>query len=185
MAMIAIPVPHDVSEILRGLDIPGKRDISDHITLFYLGDDVDIKTIIKCINSCLKVTEKQKTFIVELKGYSCFPEGNDGVPVICNIENRELQKLRNRLARKLDSAKIEYSKKFKEYRPHVTLSYNKDKVEDGTFPKIAWQVNKVAIYGGDGGKEKLYAELSFGGKINKTANYIDDLSEYYFRIATE
>src|SRR5690606_38545516 len=146
MAMISIPIPQDVSEYLRQIDVPDvkKRDSSDHLTLFYLGDNIPLDTINDAIEACITITEKQKPFLIDVNGYSCFPKG-EKVPVVCRVKNQEIFDLREDLKKRLDKLNVEYSKKFPTFKPHITLSYNDEKVPSKKFPKICWQVNKLAI----------------------------------------
>jgi 2'-5' RNA ligase len=187
MAMIAIPVPAEVSSLLKSMKIPGSRDASDHITLFYLGDNIDIKTINKCLKACLKITEKTKPFLVNIEKCTNFPEGKHGFPIICPVENKEIFKLHEKLTKVLDRNKVEYSKKFPEFKPHLTLSYHNEELPEQNFSRICWQVRSISIYGGDSGKERIYAELSFGSgenNIKKSSEYIYELCNNFHKLST-
>lgn len=183
MSMIAVPIPNDLSEILRNLDVPGKRDPSDHCTVFYLGDDLPFEIINECIPAIHNITSKQKPFIISLKNYTSFDKGKHGFPVICRIKSDELVELRNKIKKELDDAGIEYSKKFPSFKPHITLSYNKDEVNNCKFSEIAWQVNKIGLYCGDQGKQKIYVEFEFGGNKKFSSRYIKDLSSQFVKLA--
>jgi len=185
--MIAIPVPKEVSAFLKEIDVSGDRDESDHVTLFHLGDDLEIETFIKCIKRCVKITETFKPFELSLDHYCSFKNGDKGFPIICPVlDNKKLFTLHKKLQKKLDTGKVEYSKKFPDYKPHVTLSFSKNDVKETAFSKICFQVSKIAIYGGDKGKEKIYAELHFEKKeIEKSSHYIEAMSDYFYKLSHE
>lgn len=172
--MIAIPVPHDVGRLFRSVDVPGERDPSDHITLFYLGDDVPLKTIIKAIEPTFKVTSDTKPFTVSSSKITTFKKGDDGYPVIARLDSKELHEFHSKLKRALKKEKVNFSDKYPEYKPHVTLGYCHDeKIDDIKIDKVSWLVDEIAIYGGDSHDERIY--ISFPLNLNilkKSSSYI-------------
>lgn len=184
MAMIAISLPEAPSHILQEIDVPGNRDFSNHCTLFYLGDDTPIETINKCIEACLKVTEKQKPFTITLNKYTTFPKGKHGYPVICRINCKEIFKLREDLKKELKNDEIEYDNTFPTFKPHVTLSYSTKKVKDEKFVPILWQVNSISIYGGDEGKQRVYVDMPFGCREKRASDiYLSELCNGFYKTA--
>jgi 2'-5' RNA ligase len=100
------------------------------------------------------------------------------------LDTEEIFKFREALRKKLDKSGIEYSKKFPEFKPHVTLSYHKEKVKDKKFDKISFEIDSVAIYGGDSGKEKIYVECKFGKNIKKkSCDYLLKKCEEFYKIS--
>lgn len=184
MAMIAIPVPHDVGRLFRSIDVPGNRDPSDHITLLYFGDDLSMKTIVKAIPLVYDIVSKMNPFLISTKKIETFPKGDKGYPIIAPIESEQLQDLHSKLKKSFKSHGISFSNKFPEYKPHLTLGYDKKKFKV-SLPKTQWQVNEVALYGGDTHDEKLYVSFPFNLDVpmKKSANYILQLSQIYKRAA--
>ena len=188
MAMIAIPVPNNVGRMFRAIDVPGERDPSDHITMFYLGDNVSVDKLTRIIPVIFKVTEALDPFLVTCKRISTFPKNDDrhssdssnGYPVIAQVESPLLHEIRSKLKRAFDSKGIEYNNKYPEYKPHVTLSYSKKKPKNIRLPKTQWLVNEIALFGGDNSDERLYVSFPLGLKIiERKAEYIDALAGLY------
>lgn len=180
MAMIAIPVPESVGRLFRSIEVPGERDNSDHITMFYLGDNLSINKIVKIIPVVYKLVSELEPFLITTRKIVTFPKGDKGYPVIAPVEGANLHEIRKKLKRAFDSKGIEYNNKFPEYKPHVTLSYSKKKPKHIRLPKTQWQVNEIAIYGGDSCDEKIFVKLPLGLKIiERKAAYIDQLASLY------
>lgn len=179
MAMLAIKVSESESRIFRGIDVPGDRDESDHITLFYFGDNIPIKSLAKVMSLVLEITEKFKPFHVETNKITTFSKGNKGYPIIADINSDDLQKLRKKIKKVFDENKVSYSNKFPTYKPHITLSYSKEKIDDLKINKCKWVVSEIALYGGDSDVERVYVSFPFGGSIKKHAEYINYLTELW------
>lgn len=177
MAMIAIPVTHDIGRLFESLDVEGDRRPSDHITVFYLGDDLPIKKIVKIIPVIFEITSKMKPFKVSTNVITTFDEGKHGYPVIAKLQSKELEKLRNDLKKAFDDNKIKYDIKFKEFKPHLTLSYSPEKIKDIKFPKIEFLISQISIFGGDEVDEKVFINFPFSLGIKKKAAYIDQLTD--------
>lgn len=47
--MLAIPIQPDISRLFQEFDLDIERDPSDHITMFYFGDDLPISKVLKII----------------------------------------------------------------------------------------------------------------------------------------
>ena len=175
MSMIATPVSSDVGRLFSGLDIPGSRDPSDHITMIHMGDELPIKNILKILPVILAITEKQVPFTVSCSEIICFPEGKHGFPIVGKIESKELVTLQKKIKKHLEMQKIKFSDTYPIYRPHITLSYSPDKIDDFKISKTEWQVNEICLYCGDSDNEKLYVSFLFNVKrLKKSAAYVND-----------
>jgi len=135
MAMVAVPVPHDVGRLFRTVDISDERDPSDHITMFYLGDDVPLSTIIKVMPLLYDITSKTDPFLATCKKITTFPKGDNGWPVIAPVDSPQLLDIRKRLQRVFDRKGIDYSDKHPDYKPHVTLGYSAKKIKNVKLKK--------------------------------------------------
>lgn len=159
MAMIAIRVPHDTARMLEKLagSVSGDSQTASemHVTLIYLGDDVSIGTLSKVMLACNSVTSKTTPFSLSVDKIDSFEPGKNGTPVILPIVSNELHALHKAVSEALDAAEVEYSKKWPEFKPHVTLSYVDGMKGSGFFPSpITWGAFELSIYGdnhGDGG----------------------------------
>lgn len=183
MSMIAVPISDNISRMFREIKVSGVRDPSDHITMFYMGDEFPINKIIKSIEPIFEITKSQKPFLVSCEEIISFPEGKKGFPVVGKIESDELKKLRNKIKKALDKNKIEYDNKFPKYNPHITLSYSEEE-QSFKIPKIEFLINEIAFFGGDEDKERIYISFPLSlNKIKKSAEYIELLTDSFRRIS--
>jgi 2'-5' RNA ligase len=180
MSMIAVPISEDISNLFRALEVPGDKDFSDHITLFYLGDSINIKTVNKVIPIIFDYLDNLSPFEIEASEISCFPPSKEGIyPIILNIDSNKLKKIRKDLSELFNKAKIDYDKKFKIFKPHLTLSFSEQEIKSFKIKKVSWQVNRISLYCGDNGKSKIYVEFPLDLKtpIAKAANLYKILSD--------
>ena len=187
MSMLAIPVPENISELLRDIKVGGKQlcdDKSDHITVMYFSE-MSMNDTLKIIPIIDELTKKQKPFIISIKKYTTFVKGKNGFPVICKIKNANLMNLRKDIKKSFDKNDIEYDNKFLEYIPHVTLEYNEEEVKDKEFDEISWQVNKISLYCGDKDKDQIYIEFPFGNLKKYSSSFIERLSEHYLKLSDD
>ena len=188
MAMLAIPIPDNISKILQSIQMEGKlikKDNSDHCTLIYFEDCLDMEDILKIIPVISDVVKEIKGFNLGVDSYTAFPEGKYGFPIVCKIKNKDLMKMREKIRKALDSNDIKYSTKFKEFIPHITLSYQDEDVKSGKFDEIIWPIKNISLYCGDSNKEKLYVEFPFEGSKEKySSECLDEMSGYFEKLAT-
>jgi 2'-5' RNA ligase len=163
MAMIGIRVPQDVARLLLSIDVPGEKTQKSHqhITLHMLGDDVPIEQIGKAIVAAYGVAEKTVPFRVAMNSISTFKGGDNGVPVICPIFSPELHALHGNLKAAFDKAGVEYSKKWPEFKPHVTLSYSPEPMKDRPLGPLEWSTYEMVLWGGDTDDQRLSTILPF------------------------
>lgn len=183
--MLSIPIPVNISHLLQEIKVPGDiavKDPSDHCTLFFFSE-FDMDDVLKIIPVVSEAVENIKSFNISVDHYSSFPAEKE-IPIICEIKSKELVKMRNKIKKALDDNDIKYSTKFKNYKPHVTLQYNKEN-QKGKFDEIIWPVKNIALYCGDSNKEKLYVEFEFGSNKEKySSEYLDYMSGHFEKLAT-
>jgi 2'-5' RNA ligase len=199
MAILGIHCPHDVGRLFSQIDI-GLRGIDreplghQHVTLLHLGDDVPIDTLAKAIVATYGVTSKTRPFTVQTNRVTSFPPHpkHGTVPIICPLVSEPLHEMQGRLKGALDGAKIEYSKTFPVFKPHVTLGYAKDPLvfadhaADKDIPSIEWGVADIVLWGGDEGDLRFSANfpLSIGKTAGlKTASVDDVVYRAFVRLA--
>lgn len=66
--------------------------------------------------------------------------------MICPVISPALKKFRTTLADTLDKKKMKYSKRFPEFRPHLTLAYHDEEIESKKFSPIEWEVEEITFY---------------------------------------
>jgi 2'-5' RNA ligase len=163
MAFLGIKVPHEVSRLLSQIEVPGERVPRDekHVTAVYFGSNVPIDRISKAIVVAYEVASRTKPIQLLVEEVTCFPKGADGVPIICSIISPELMSFQEDLCRSLDKAKVEYSKKYPEYKPHVCLAYAEEPIEPMTVGPFEWAAYEMVLWGGDSGDDKIFITLPF------------------------
>lgn len=151
MAMVGFRVPPETARLLSGVEVEGKKeDIANfHITLLFTGSNMSVEQLAKALGATHSVTSKMRPFTVSTSRVSSFPKGDDGVPIICPIDSDQLHDLHTKLCKAFDEAGVEYSKKYPEYKPHVTLSYADEAMEDRRIPQIEWGAHAVVVWGGE------------------------------------
>jgi 2'-5' RNA ligase len=144
---IYIPIPISIAVDLVSLKIPGESIMPTdmHVTLFFSEKDLDIHSFCDVITICHTVTARFKPFKIGTTRAISFPLGEDGVPIVSKIVSPWLLVFRDYLRGAFDEIGIDYSRKFPEYKPHVTLSYNDKPVSDIVFQPLVWEVDLVNV----------------------------------------
>jgi 2'-5' RNA ligase len=165
MAILGIKVPEDVAEELEEIAAPGEHVPPEekHITLLYLGDNLPIETLGKIVMCCARVTECFKPFDVAVAEVTTFPPNEHGVPVICPVIGKELKHLHDVLVECCENEGIEYSHRYPDFKPHVTLSYAHDDVSTDTIYPVLWHVCDMVLWGGDETDHRLATSFEFLG----------------------
>ena len=182
MAILGIKVPHEVTRAFTSIEVPGEKIQSAefHITLIHFGSKVPIDTITEAIVAAYEVASKTVPFSLSVSEVSCFPKGEDGVPIITRVESPELHKLWGDLCAGLDKAGVDYSKKFPEFSPHITLSYSTDPIEPFPLGPMEWSVYEMVLWCGDQGDERISVHLPFSlpGKQALFRNLIQAITRF-------
>lgn len=163
MAFIGIRVPPETSRLLSGIEVPGDREApsSMHITMIFLGQDVPIEQIAKAMLATYSITSGTRPFTVQTNRVTFFPRGDDGVPIICRVDSDPLHELRKAIAAAFDEAGVDFNKKFPEYKPHVTLSYAEEEVEEQRIPTVEWGAHELVLWGGNEGDQRIVITFPF------------------------
>lgn len=94
------------------------RDKNSHVTILF---GLDKKTTFEEV----KVAAGDAgPIVVEVKGLITFPEGEDGVPLVLEIESDALGRLHDRLAT------LDHTNTYATYRPHICVGYLKPGAEE-------------------------------------------------------
>jgi len=164
MSMVGLRVPEEAARILWAFfeskyDWPDTVPMEDaHVTLLHLGDSLPKDMSDRAAEALLRATADVRPFTVSTSRVRTFGSaGEDGTPIVCQIDSEPLHALRQRLAEAFDAAGVPYSKKYPEYKPHVTLAYSPDPLVDelfgsySGFSPVEWGVHEVILWGGDKG----------------------------------
>jgi 2'-5' RNA ligase len=163
MAIVGFAVPHETARILSEIEVPGvKEPVSNfHITVLMLDDDTSISVIADAMEAAYSVASTIRPFTARVTRVTSFPGGDDGVPVICPVEAPELHAVWSAMKAAFDAKNVGYSRKFPEFKPHVTLSYA-DKPFEAQIPvPIEWGAHELVVWGGDRGDRRIVVHLPF------------------------
>ena len=189
MTFLHLPIPSNISSILQSIPLSGKivrPDPSDHATLFYFEQEIDLDYALKIIPIVQKVTTKVKPFIINFSKFSSFPSGKYGTPIICPIKSSELIKLRSEIKNAFEDNDIEFSNKFPQFKPHVTLGYYEEE-HSGKFNEVAFPCNKIIFELNSDNKEKeiLKVEFPFGNTVKYSEALLDHISGHFEKLAND
>jgi len=180
MALLGLEVPVDICQHLQKIKVPGSRDPSDHLTMFYFEDKLSPKKIAKICEILSDTMVKTKPFDCTIKQISSFPGGDDGVPIKGDVTSKKLVSLRSEIAKILDKNKIAFSKKFPDFNPHVTLSYHSDNFDKIKIDPITWTVTNLVIWGGSSEEAGINVKIPLGQKI--ASSPLKLVAEHYLNI---
>jgi len=172
MAALMLQVPAETARVLHELPVPGNKEHGDpHITVMYLGKDLPIERIGEMLPVIYEVTSKTQPFSVTTSHVTNFPGGDDGVPVIAQIDSPALHRFRDKLTQAFEAADIHYDNKFPEFKPHTTLAYDPDPDTEVDFeiPKVTWGVAALTLWGADRGTGRLLVQFPLSLSQGKVA----------------
>jgi len=166
MAFLGLKVPHEAARLLGEIDVPGAKEAtgSFHVTLLYIGNDVPIAALAEALKATFSVTSTTRPFTVQTNRVTCFPKNDNDKgksPIICRIDSDPLHDLQAKIRTAYDDAGIEYSKKFPEYKPHMTLAYADEEIEERRIPTVSWGAHEIVLWGGDEGDNRLVMHFPF------------------------
>lgn len=173
MAFLGIRIPHEVGRLLSQIEVPGEKTPPSelHITLLYFQSEWPISELSKSIEATYDVVSKFHPFLAKLNKVSCFSKNPEGkVPIISRVESKQLHELRDNLAKKFDEDGIEFSKTYKDFKPHITLAYADEEQEDVKFHPVEFSVSEIVLWGGDHGDDRIFVTFPLAGpEIDKNA----------------
>lgn len=165
MSFIGLKIPHECARLLGSIEVPGEKIPLDqmHVTVVYIGDNTPITTIAKAIAATYRVTSNRTPFTMKVNKIKSFPNNaGDGYPIIARVMCPELHEFHTCITEALDKSGIDYSKRYPEYKPHVTLAYSKEPI--GTISlenPIEWAAHEATLWGGDSGDDRVSATFPF------------------------
>lgn len=170
MALLCLKLPQDTARLLSEIKVPGRKVPMDekHVTLLYLGKDLDIEAVLLAIQTTYQVVASWAPFLMTTRWVTTFdkqPEKTE-YPVIARVESEDLHELQAALKDAFEEEGVPHSDKWPDYKPHVTLSYSKSQPEDFTIPPVQWACTEITLWGGDEGDNSLSCRfpLSIMGK---------------------
>jgi 2'-5' RNA ligase len=170
MGMIGLRVPEATARVLGQIPVEGEPSAHPHVTILNLGDDIPIPTLASMMVAAMEVAETYAPFTVRTSLVSSFPS-EDSVPIIARVESDELHDLWGDLCTAFDQVDLDYSKKFPNYSPHVTLAWADEQPEDQRIPTIEWGAHELCIWGGNSGEGRVLIHMPFS-IMNRAASTV-------------
>lgn len=182
MAFLGIPIKIETARLFSKIDVPGiKESLSDlHVTILCFEDDWEITELSKALEATYDVISDIKPFTIKTKKITCFPKrGKDPCAIIAKIESDDLQDLNKKLKKEFDKRNIEYLKTFKDYKPHITLSYSDKEIDSFTIDPIEISVPEINLLGGNKGENDIFISFPLKCPQKKNARLINKINTFY------
>ena len=149
---------------------PFRRTKKDHLhlTLFFLGNDVNPILVKRLIPVLQKVAGKTTAFEMECVGFGAFPKSTNAHSLFARLKSDNLEYLIRLIKDKFEHFDFDIKKKF---NPHVTIARNREggnasefvnKYADEKWSQTNWKVNRLCLFesvqGDNGYEHKIIAE---------------------------
>jgi 2'-5' RNA ligase len=185
MAFLGIRVPIETARLLKEIDVPGENTANSemHITLLCFEDNWPISELAKSLEAAYDIVSKIKPFRVTMNKVTCFPKRGDKCAIIAPVKSAELHELRDKLAKSFDKEKIEFSKLFKDFKPHVTLSFNDEEIKERKIDEVEFVVQEVVLWGGDHGDDRIFITFPLKGPGKNKYSFLDQKLDTFYKLA--
>jgi 2'-5' RNA ligase len=187
MAFLGIKVPEQTGRLLNQIKVPGKKEsISEyHVTMLYFGENYPIKEVSKTLEATYEALEDVKPFLIKTSRVESFPKPeHEPCAIIARVDSEELHELNDKLKKKFDKVGVEYSKKFKDFKPHITLAYADDEIDKIKIETVQFEVTNLVLWAGDYGGNRLFVDfLLKGPQKEKEASYLLQKADFFCKVA--
>lgn len=186
MAFLGIRIPQETGRLLKNIEVPGENvAVSEmHITLLCFEDNWPISEVAKALEAAYDVVSKTKPFRVTVDSVTCFPKHEDNpCPIIAPVKGAELHELRDKLAKTFDKEGIKFSKVFKDFKPHITLSYADKEMDESDIDELEFQVQEVVLWGGDHGDDRIFITFPLKGPERTKESFLDQKLDLFLKLA--
>lgn len=186
MAFIGIRILPEIGRSLAGVKVPGNKEDSSeyHITILCFEKDWAISEIAKAMEATYNVVSKIKPFKVKTNSVKSFPkrEGED-VAVVAEIESPALHKLNEKLKKEFDKTDVSYSKLFKDYNPHITLSYADKEIKKFDIDEVEFTVQEIVLWGGDHGDDRIFITFPLNDPKKLSKSLLIQKADIFLKLA--
>jgi 2'-5' RNA ligase len=142
MALISLKLPMQLATLLQRLDVGLETPpyfpesvAHMHVSLAYFEQEPGPDEVAHMFHCISELNHRTQPIQFEVTGLSSFP-GNPvkGRPILAKVKSERLYQYRKDLVHMFDKEHIAYSKKFPEFKAHITLGWAQvDKFEDRTL----------------------------------------------------
>jgi 2'-5' RNA ligase len=186
MAFLGIRVPHETGRLLSGIDVPGEKEGSSeyHITLLCFEENWPISEIADALEATYDVVSKIKPFAIKTTEVTCFPKREDNpVAIIARVESDDLHDMREKLAKEFEKSKIDFSKTFKDFKPHITLAYADKEIDDCKIDPVEFVVQEIVLWGGDHGDDRIFITFPLKGPEKQKHSLLLQKADIFYKMA--
>lgn len=185
MAFLGIRIPHETGRLLAGIDVPGEKEGASeyHITLLCFDENWPISEIAHALEATYDVVSKVKPFIAMTEEVTCFPKHGDTAAIVAKVKSAELHELRDKLAKEFEKCKIEFSKTFKDYKPHITLAYNEDEIDEFKIDPVEFSIQELVLWGGDHGDDRIFITFPLKGPEKQKHSLLLQKADIFYKLA--
>ena len=186
MAFLGIRIPHETGRLLSGIEVPGELEGTSelHITLLCFEKEWPIAEISKALEATYNVVSEIKPFLVTVEKVGCFPKRDDEpCPIIAKVKSDDLHDLNDKLKKEFDKCDVEYSKVFKDYKPHITLAYSDEELDECDIDPIEFSVAEVVLWGGDHGDDRIFITFPLKGPETHKHSLLIQKAEIFQKMA--
>jgi len=186
MAFLGVKIVPEVARMFRNIDVPGKKEPENeyHITVVCFDADWPLKHVAKAMQATYEVLQDIAPFYVKSKKVTCFPKREDNpVPIIAAIDSDELHDLNKKLKKAFDKNNIGYMKNFKDFKPHMTLSFAQDEIKDIKIDPVEFYVHELILWAGDNGDDRLFITFPLKGVEKNKHAYVIQYADVFYKLA--
>lgn len=186
MAFLGIKVPREVARLFREIEIPGEKvaESEYHITILCFEDNWPISEVGKAMEATFDALQKFEPFHLETNVVTCFPKREDNpCPIIAKVKSKDLMKLNDALRKEFDKQKVKFDKTFKDYKPHITLSYAEDEIKDRKIKPIEFMAHEIVLWAGDHGDDRIFITFPLKGEKRKKSSYLLQKADVFQKLA--
>jgi len=135
------------------------------------------------MESTYNIISKTKPFLAEIDEVTCFPKREGKVAIIAPVKSEELHEVRDKLAKEFDKSGIEFSKNFKDFKPHVTLSYADEEIDKFEIEPVKFSIQEVVLWGGDHGDNRIFITFPLKGPEKQKHSMLLQKADIFYKMA--
>ncbi len=160
--MLGLRVPPETARILwdfweSDYERYGETEPRDeaHVTLLHLGEKLTPDLYAKAVQATRRVALSTRPFLLTTSRIGVFAHGKKGTPIVCRVDSEPLHTLQGELQQAYTEAGVPFSRKWPEFKPHVTLAFSSDPLVDEIFgfatgfSPVAWGAHEITLWGGE------------------------------------
>ncbi len=186
MAFLGIKIPTATARLLSNIEVPGENiGVHEmHVTILLFDDNWPITEFAKSLEAAYDIISDTKPFTATVKEITCFParEGKP-FPIIAPVVSDELHDLYKKLKRKFNKKDIEFDKKFKDYKPHITLSYDDKELKKFKIEPVEFVVQELVLFGGDQGDSRIFTTFPLKSPDRKKNSMLLQKIDAFYKMA--